>query len=80
ISAANQEGFEELLASISEALPDQKRKTALLIPYTQGGILNLLHENELVLKEEYEADGIYVEAMLGTVARGRFNEFLTELR
>lgn len=80
ISAAKQEGFEELLASISEALPDQKRKTALLIPYTQGGILNLLHENELVLKEEYEADGIYVEAMLGTVARGRFNEFLTELR
>lgn len=64
ISALNGVGFNNLLAQIQLALPLTRKKAELLIPYSDGGLVNYIREDGVLLEEEYRGDGIYIKAIV----------------
>lgn len=64
ISAKTGEGLGNLLAKIQISLPLTRRKAELLIPYNEGGLVNYIREEGILIKEDYRADGIYVKAVV----------------
>lgn len=64
ISAKTGEGLGNLLAKIQLSLPLTRRKADLLIPYNEGGLVNYIREEGILIKEDYRADGIYVKAVV----------------
>ena len=64
ISAKTGEGLGNLLAKIQLSLPLTRRQAELLIPYNEGGLVNYIREEGILIKEDYRADGIYVKAVV----------------
>lgn len=64
ISAKTGEGLGNLLAKIQLSLPLTRKKAELLIPYNDGGLVNYIREEGVMLKEDYRPDGIYVKAVV----------------
>lgn len=64
ISAKTGQGIGDLLEAISRTAPGIKIKRTLLIPYSDGGVLNDLHTKEKILKEEYTAEGVLIDALI----------------
>lgn len=64
ISAKTGEGLGNLLAKIQLSLPLTRRKAELLIPYNEGGLVNYIREEGILIKEDYRADEIYVKAVV----------------
>ena len=64
ISAKTGEGLGNLLAKIQLSLPLTRKKAELLIPYSDGGLVNYIREEGVMLKEDYLPDGIYVKAVV----------------
>ena len=64
ISAKTGEGLGNLLAKIQLSLPLTRKKAELLIPYSDGGLVNYIREEGVLIKEDYRADGIYVKAVV----------------
>lgn len=64
ISAKTGEGIGNLLAKIQLSLPLTRKKAELLIPYSDGGLVNYIREEGVMLKEDYRPDGIYVKAVV----------------
>ena len=62
ISSFTGEGIEELTELIKEELYSDIISLKLLIPYTFGELVNRLHEKANINKEEYTAEGTYIEA------------------
>lgn len=75
ISARNGEGIDELLEAISDVAPGKKRERSILIPYSDGGILNELHENEKVLFEEYEGEGVKVTVLTDDIVWEKLKKY-----
>lgn len=71
ISAKTGEGIDALLEEISRSVKGIQRTVRVLIPYTQGHLLSMLHEGANVLKEEYNENGILVEAMVDDLIGSR---------
>ncbi len=64
ISAKTGEGLGNLLAKIQLSLPLTRRKAELLIPYSDGGLVNYIREEGVLIQEDYRADGIYIKAVV----------------
>ena len=64
ISAKTGQGIGDLLEAISRTAPGIKIKRTLLIPYSDCGVLNDLHTKEKILKEEYTAEGVLIDALI----------------
>ena len=64
ISAKTGEGLGNLLAKIQLSLPLTRKKAELLIPYSDGGLVNYIREEGVMLKEDFRPDGIYVKAVV----------------
>lgn len=64
ISAKTGDGLGNLLAKIQLSLPLTRKKAELLIPYRDGGLVNYIREEGVMLKEDYRPDGIYVKAVV----------------
>ena len=64
ISAKTGEGLGNLLAKIQLSLPLTRKKAELLIPYSDGGLVNYIREEGVMLKEDYRPDGIYVKSVV----------------
>ena len=63
ISAKTGQGIADLMAAIADTAPGKKFERQLLIPYSDGSVLNELHKNEKVLDEEYRGDGVYIKVL-----------------
>ncbi len=64
ISAKSGLHKEKLLKAISDAAPGKKQRVKALIPFSEGNIINELHENQKVISEEYTAGGVVAEVMV----------------
>lgn len=62
VSARTGEGIPELLSSLEEILRNKKIYINCTYPYASAGKIQLIRKNGQLLKEEYAADGIMVEA------------------
>jgi GTP-binding protein HflX len=76
VSALKGQGLEELLHLIQENLPRKTHRITLLIPYDQGGIRSMLHEEGNILSEEFVETGIQITAEVDDALYGRVKSFL----
>lgn len=62
ISAIEGPGIDKLLTRISDLVLDTMVELELILPYSDAGALELLHQSGKVIEESYTDDGIYVKA------------------
>jgi len=71
-------GMDELLTRIEQTLLGVLHHAVLLLPYSQAGVLDLLHKQAQVLRTNYTADGIEVETVCSDELYGRYREYVKE--
>ncbi len=71
-------GTEALLSRIEQTLLGQLHDVRFLLPYSEAGILELLHQQTQVLSTEYDANGILVHVHCQSELYGRFRRYLWE--
>ncbi len=76
LSAKSGEGADALIRKLSDMLDRGKRRVALLIPYTEAGIVDLLSREGAVQRLDYTEAGIECEAVVGPELFGRVKGFL----
>ena len=64
ISAKENRGMDQLLAALAKALPDPARRMRLLLPISQGSLLNEIRSSGKLFSEKYTPDGVLVDAMV----------------
>lgn len=64
ISAKENRGMDQLLAALAKALPDPARRMRLLLPFSQGSLLNEIRSSGKLFSEEYTPEGVLVDAMV----------------
>lgn len=77
ISAKTGNGLTELLDKVETILSSGQRRVVLELPYSQGGLVQLLHEKAAVLRIEYESGHILVEAIVSAELYGRVRDYET---
>lgn len=64
ISARTGEGLDALREAISQRIRVLRHRVRMIIPYSQGSILSLVHEKGQIISEEYGAEGTEIVCML----------------
>ncbi len=64
ISAKTGWGMDDLKELLCDVLRESKQYLEVLLPYSESGIVDLLHRKGEVLSQEYEADGIRIKAFV----------------
>ena len=78
ISAKTGAGIDRLLALIERELTGTRHTVTLLLPYSQGGQVDTLHQRTQVQEVSYEAEGIRIRAVLDDELYGRLRQYVTE--
>ena len=76
ISAASGAGCDALLHAIEGALNHARHHVVMCLPYSMGGQVETLHNNARVIRVEYSAEGIEVEAVLDDILYGRLRNYV----
>jgi len=76
ISALQKSHIGDLLARIESQL-FQNLPCKVFLPYYQGSLASLLHEIAVIHKEEYRADGIYLEVTISAQDLHLIREYVT---
>ena len=63
ISAKNGSGIDELMKAIEETAPGKKKEIKIIVPYTEGALVNELHEKQKILQEEYKENGTEIRLL-----------------
>lgn len=71
ISAAKNEGLEEIKELLSEILRENKIYIERVIPYADAGMIQMIRKQGELISEEYEADGIAVKAYVPMEVYGK---------
>ncbi len=61
-SITNDIGLEELLNKIVEILSQRMKTLNLLIPYSDGAVIDVIRKQGKILSQNYENDGTYIKA------------------
>ena len=78
ISATTGEGADALTQRLSEMLQPRVRKTELLLPYSEAGVVDVLKREAEILSLNYEEDGIHISAVLKPDLFGRMKRFIPD--
>ena len=76
ISAKSGRNMDGLLKAIENALGHARHHITICIPYSQGGMVETLHQGAQVLNTEYTGDGIEVETIVDDILYGRLREWI----
>ena len=76
ISAKKGENLDDLLLLIERQLSRLRHRVRLLLPYSMGGQIDVLHQKAEVLSCEYQADGIAVEAIVDETLYGKLKAYI----
>ncbi|MBR6499321.1 MAG: 50S ribosome-binding GTPase, partial [Clostridia bacterium] len=71
ISALNGDGLDMLKQRISDEIAKMRHYAEILVPYSRGGALNMIHSKGMVDSEEYTAEGTLVKCWLDSVSYAR---------
>ncbi|ADL13745.1 GTP-binding proten HflX [Acetohalobium arabaticum DSM 5501] len=74
ISAKEGQGVDRLLDEISNLLLDTMVELELLLPYSDAGALELIHQRGKVLREEYSNEGISIKARISQQMANQVDE------
>ena len=78
ISALNKMGFDKLMQEIDKVAAQRWRIAELMVPYTDGAMNSMIHNNSRVLEEDYREEGIYVKAEMDPITYGRVAKYLIQ--
>ncbi len=78
MSARQGSGMEALLAAIEAALGHSRHHITVTLPYSMGGMVEILHNNAQVLATDYTENGIQVETVVDDILYGRLKNYITE--
>ncbi|WP_283673446.1 GTPase HflX [Butyricicoccus sp. Marseille-Q5471] len=78
ISAKMGVGLDSLLEAIEKALGKGKHKVKLLIPYSEGAVLDMLHREAQVESIDYAENGTILEAVVDDKTYGRIMAYQIE--
>ena len=70
--------MEALLQRIEEILVGQLHRLTLLLPYSEAGVLEILHKQAQVLSTEYTAAGVKLVTLCNAELAGRYRRFAVE--
>ncbi len=68
-------GMDELLTRIEQTLLGSLHHVTLLLPYSEAGVLDILHKQAQVLRTEYTAEGVEVETVCSEELYGRYRKY-----
>ncbi len=80
ISARRGSGIAQLLKAVEAALDSGRHHIAVRLPYSMGGMVEALHDGAKVLRVDYTAEGIRVEAIVDSILYGKLRELVVEER
>jgi GTP-binding protein HflX len=75
ISALTGQGIDELLEAVDRALKHHMAYVDVLIPYSRGELVSLMHEHGVVESEEHTEHGTHLRGRLPVALAGRFAHF-----
>lgn len=78
VSAKTHVGLDGLLAALDKELSDRHVSMQVRIPYDQGRYVTIAHEQARVIRESYEADGIYMQVNVPASLVKQFRAFETD--
>lgn len=78
ISAKTGMGIPALLDEIAQALPPDRRRVTLLLPFREGGLAQECREEGAVEAEAYEAEGLRMTVTLGLRMLSRVEPYMVE--
>ena len=78
ISALEQEGIEEVRRQTDLLLDQADRPMTLLIPYTEGSLIQPLHDQAVILEENYTEEGIRMRVRVKEPLLSKVRPFETE--
>lgn len=78
ISAATGEGIAELLQAVALALPPDRRKVKLLLPFSKGALAEQCRRDGNVEHEEYIPEGLSMTVTLGARLLAETAEYVVE--
>lgn len=76
--ARNGVGTDELLTRIEQTLLGTLHRVTLLLPYSEGGAIELFHEQAQVHRVDYLAEGIEIELTCKNELYGRYRRYEKE--
>ena len=76
VSARTGEGIAQLEAQIEMFLNTLDEHVTMLVPFTRGDVVSLLHEHGTVRSEKYQADGTLLDIRLPRVLVEKHKEFV----
>lgn len=76
VSALTGEGIDELEAKIEMFLNTLDEHVTMLVPFTRGDVVSLLHEHGTVRSEEYQEQGTLIDVRLPRVIAEQHREFV----
>lgn len=76
ISAKTNKNINKLLNALADSAPNKKQKVRVCIPYNEGAVVNVLHETQKVLSEEYTDSGTLMEIMADAAMYDKIREFI----
>jgi GTP-binding protein HflX len=76
LSALNKSGFDKLMQEIDKIAAQKWRIAELMVPYTDGAMNSMIHNNCRVLEEDYREEGIYVKAEMDPITFGRASRYV----
>jgi GTPase len=79
ISAMLGEGLEELVAQIQKNLSLNVRVYQMLLPFSEAGLLDLLHRRSLVLEEVYTGEGVKLKVEMDVSLAEKYQRFMQEV-
>ena len=77
-SAIEKQNLEELLNSIEDLLKSFKKSKKVIIPYSEGSLINFIHNKCDVISEEHTEDGVIIEAYMDEEADNRTDKYTIE--
>ena len=76
ISVKTGQGLERLMELIGEIAPGKKQKVSVLVPYSEGSLVNELHENQKILSEEYTGEGTKITLLADRQAYEKLKSYI----
>ncbi|OGO76872.1 MAG: GTPase HflX [Clostridiales bacterium GWB2_37_7] len=76
LSALNKSGFDNLMLEIDKFAAQKWKIVELMVPYTDGAMNSMVHNNCRVIAEDYREEGVYVKAEIDPITYGRLAKYV----
>ncbi|MBB4930277.1 GTP-binding protein HflX [Lipingzhangella halophila] len=80
VSARTGAGIEELIETLSGALPSLDREVRVMLPYERGDLVSRVHDEGRVVEEEHTGSGTALHAWVPEMLAGKLDEYAVTVR